>query len=155
MYGTRGWFLSFRQTRFSLCNHRFSVFIFHPDLRGRRADDDIILNANISTFKAFALKYALVITRGCEFHEGTSNYGNVWRERERERVLPLSDVLLLPTERCLEDHELVVQVQASMTGESKFVFRKNYAKYEFFKNPLVSSSSTQFYCPAVVWNYAF
>ncbi len=42
------------------------------------------------------------------------------------------------TERCLEDHELVVQVQASMTSESKFLFRKNYAKYEFFKNPLVS-----------------
>uniref|UniRef100_A0A4W4E5G6 Growth factor receptor-bound protein 10a n=1 Tax=Electrophorus electricus TaxID=8005 RepID=A0A4W4E5G6_ELEEL len=39
-------------------------------------------------------------------------------------------------ERCLEDHEVVVQVQASMTSESKFLFRKNYAKYEFFKNPL-------------------
>ncbi|KAK2855456.1 hypothetical protein Q7C36_007325 [Tachysurus vachellii] len=42
----------------------------------------------------------------------------------------------LGLERCLEDHELVAQVQASMTSESKFVFRKNYAKYEFFKNPL-------------------
>uniref|UniRef100_A0A671M1L4 Growth factor receptor-bound protein 10-like n=1 Tax=Sinocyclocheilus anshuiensis TaxID=1608454 RepID=A0A671M1L4_9TELE len=42
----------------------------------------------------------------------------------------------LGLERCLEDHELVVQVQASMTSESKFIFRKNYAKYEFFKNPL-------------------
>ncbi|KAL6489107.1 hypothetical protein MHYP_G00028480 [Metynnis hypsauchen] len=39
-------------------------------------------------------------------------------------------------ERCLEDHELVMQVQASMTSESKFLFRKNYAKYEFFRNPL-------------------
>ncbi|XP_066546537.1 growth factor receptor-bound protein 10 isoform X2 [Amia ocellicauda] len=42
----------------------------------------------------------------------------------------------LGLERCLEDHEHVVQVQATMTSESKFVFRKNYAKYEFFKNPL-------------------
>lgn len=42
----------------------------------------------------------------------------------------------LGLERCLEDHELVVQVQASMTSESKFLFRKNYAKYEFFKSPL-------------------
>ncbi|XP_030638173.1 growth factor receptor-bound protein 10 isoform X2 [Chanos chanos] len=42
----------------------------------------------------------------------------------------------LGLERCLEDHELVVQVQASMTSESKFLFRKNYAKYEFFRNPL-------------------
>ncbi|XP_064203843.1 growth factor receptor-bound protein 10-like isoform X1 [Anguilla rostrata] len=43
---------------------------------------------------------------------------------------------LLGLERCLEDHELVVHVQASMTSESKFLFRKNYAKYEFFRNPL-------------------
>ncbi|KAJ8778771.1 hypothetical protein J1605_013448 [Eschrichtius robustus] len=38
-------------------------------------------------------------------------------------------------ERCLEDHELVVQVESTMASESKFLFRKNYAKYEFFKNP--------------------
>lgn len=56
------------------------------------------------------------------------------------RPWPVCYFLLLPTERCLEDHELVAQVQASMSSESKFVFRKNYAKYEFFKNPLVSSS---------------
>ncbi|XP_071032318.1 growth factor receptor-bound protein 10-like isoform X2 [Oncorhynchus clarkii lewisi] len=43
---------------------------------------------------------------------------------------------LLGLERCLEDHELVVQVQASMTSEGRFLFRKNYAKYEFFRNPL-------------------
>ncbi|XP_076864260.1 growth factor receptor-bound protein 10-like isoform X2 [Brachyhypopomus gauderio] len=43
---------------------------------------------------------------------------------------------LLGLERCLEDHELVVQVQACMSPESKFLFRKNYAKYEFFRNPL-------------------
>ncbi|XP_051949078.1 growth factor receptor-bound protein 10-like isoform X2 [Xyrauchen texanus] len=43
---------------------------------------------------------------------------------------------LLGLERCLEDHELVVQVQACMCPESKFLFRKNYAKYEFFRNPL-------------------
>nr|XP_057908789.1 growth factor receptor-bound protein 10-like isoform X3 [Doryrhamphus excisus] len=43
---------------------------------------------------------------------------------------------LLGLERCLEDHELVVQVQASMSSDSKFLFRKNYAKYEFFRTPL-------------------
>ncbi|XP_028326066.1 growth factor receptor-bound protein 10 isoform X2 [Gouania willdenowi] len=43
---------------------------------------------------------------------------------------------LLGLERCLEDHELVVHVQASMNSESRFLFRKNYAKYEFFRNPL-------------------
>ncbi|KAF7708025.1 growth factor receptor-bound protein 10 isoform X2 [Silurus meridionalis] len=53
---------------------------------------------------------------------------NSWALVEHHPVLGL--------ERCLEDHELVVQVQASMTSESKIVFRKNYAKYEFFKNPL-------------------
>ncbi|XP_066529884.1 growth factor receptor-bound protein 10-like isoform X4 [Hoplias malabaricus] len=43
---------------------------------------------------------------------------------------------LLGLERCLEDHELVVQVQACIPPESKFLFRKNYAKYEFFRSPL-------------------
>ncbi|XP_045684884.1 growth factor receptor-bound protein 10 isoform X2 [Phyllostomus hastatus] len=43
--------------------------------------------------------------------------------------------LHLGLERCLEDHELVVQVQTTMASESKFLFRKNYGKYEFFKNP--------------------
>ncbi|KAG7273711.1 hypothetical protein CRUP_003539 [Coryphaenoides rupestris] len=43
---------------------------------------------------------------------------------------------LLGLERCLEDHELVVHVQASMSSDSRFLFRKNYAKYEFFRNPL-------------------
>lgn len=42
----------------------------------------------------------------------------------------------LGLERCLEDHELVVQVESTMSSESKFLFRKNYAKYEFFKNPM-------------------
>ncbi|XP_075414265.1 growth factor receptor-bound protein 10 isoform X2 [Tenrec ecaudatus] len=42
----------------------------------------------------------------------------------------------LGLERCLEDHELVVQVESTMASESKFLFRKNYAKYEFFKNPM-------------------
>ncbi|ELV13923.1 Growth factor receptor-bound protein 10 [Tupaia chinensis] len=41
----------------------------------------------------------------------------------------------LGLERCLEDHELVAQVESTMSSESRFVFRKNYAKYEFFKNP--------------------
>uniref|UniRef100_A0A8C6QPE5 Growth factor receptor bound protein 10 n=1 Tax=Nannospalax galili TaxID=1026970 RepID=A0A8C6QPE5_NANGA len=42
----------------------------------------------------------------------------------------------LGLERCLEDHEIVVQVEGTMGSESKFLFRKNYAKYEFFKNPM-------------------
>ncbi|NWU16371.1 GRB10 protein, partial [Cephalopterus ornatus] len=42
----------------------------------------------------------------------------------------------LGLERCLEDHELIVQVESTMGSESKFLFRKNYAKYEFFKNPM-------------------
>ncbi|XP_039192334.1 growth factor receptor-bound protein 10 isoform X2 [Crotalus tigris] len=43
---------------------------------------------------------------------------------------------LIGLERCLEDHELLTQVESTMGNESKFLFRKNYAKYEFFKNPL-------------------
>ncbi|XP_073428686.1 growth factor receptor-bound protein 7 isoform X2 [Dendrobates tinctorius] len=41
----------------------------------------------------------------------------------------------LGLERCLEDHESVVEVQAMWPagGDSKFIFRKNFAKYELFK----------------------
>lgn len=44
------------------------------------------------------------------------------------------------TERIIEDHELVVEVLSDwgMEEENKLYFRKNYAKYEFFKNPMVS-----------------
>lgn len=45
-------------------------------------------------------------------------------------------------ERCLEDHEVVSQVQASwpQDGDTKLLFRKNYAKYEFFKKPAVRAT---------------
>ncbi|XP_078461151.1 growth factor receptor-bound protein 14-like isoform X2 [Lampetra fluviatilis] len=44
----------------------------------------------------------------------------------------------LSLERTLEDHELVAQVQSTwgIDCDNKLFFRKNYAKYEFFKNPL-------------------
>ncbi|XP_054636759.1 growth factor receptor-bound protein 10 isoform X3 [Dunckerocampus dactyliophorus] len=54
---------------------------------------------------------------------------------------------LLGLERCLEDHELVVQVQASMSSDSKFLFRKNYAKYEFFRTPLNFLATSS--CPEI------
>ncbi|XP_066554729.1 growth factor receptor-bound protein 7 isoform X2 [Amia ocellicauda] len=45
----------------------------------------------------------------------------------------------LGLERCLEDHETVVEVQATwpLEGDSKLLFRKNFAKYEFFKKPML------------------
>uniref|UniRef100_A0A5F9DR14 Growth factor receptor-bound protein 14 n=1 Tax=Oryctolagus cuniculus TaxID=9986 RepID=A0A5F9DR14_RABIT len=41
-------------------------------------------------------------------------------------------------ERIIEDHELVTEVLSNwgMEEENKLFFRKNYAKYEFFKNPM-------------------
>ncbi|KAM9250073.1 growth factor receptor-bound protein 14 [Dugong dugon] len=41
-------------------------------------------------------------------------------------------------ERTIEDHELVIEVLSSwgMEEDNKLYFRKNYAKYEFFKNPM-------------------
>lgn len=44
----------------------------------------------------------------------------------------------LGLERCLEDHELVAKIQSSWPKDSdiKMIFRKNYAKYEFFKKPV-------------------
>ncbi|XP_027767109.1 growth factor receptor-bound protein 7-like [Empidonax traillii] len=46
----------------------------------------------------------------------------------------------LALERCLEDHEAVVEVQNSWAAgaESRFVFRKNFAKYELFKSSVQS-----------------
>ncbi|KAI4887451.1 hypothetical protein NFI96_017431 [Prochilodus magdalenae] len=43
----------------------------------------------------------------------------------------------LGLERCLEDHEVLLNVQSSwpQDGDTKLLFRKNYAKYEFFKKP--------------------
>ncbi|XP_071755281.1 growth factor receptor-bound protein 7 [Centroberyx gerrardi] len=45
----------------------------------------------------------------------------------------------LGLERCLEDHEVVLEVQAtwSVKGDTKLLFRKNYAKYEFFRKPVL------------------
>ncbi|KFU83508.1 Growth factor receptor-bound protein 7, partial [Chaetura pelagica] len=42
----------------------------------------------------------------------------------------------LALERCLEDHESVLEVQSSWApgANSRFVFRKNFAKYELFKS---------------------
>ncbi|XP_074857336.1 growth factor receptor-bound protein 14 isoform X3 [Carettochelys insculpta] len=41
-------------------------------------------------------------------------------------------------ERIIEDHELVIEVQSNwgMEEENRLYFRKNYAKYEFFKHPM-------------------
>ncbi|KAM7106049.1 growth factor receptor-bound protein 14 isoform 1-T1 [Molossus nigricans] len=47
-------------------------------------------------------------------------------------------LLLTGLERIIEDHELVVEVLSNwgVEEENKLYFRKNYAKYEFFKNPM-------------------
>ncbi|XP_069560577.1 growth factor receptor-bound protein 7 [Brachyistius frenatus] len=43
----------------------------------------------------------------------------------------------LGLERCLEDHEAVLEVQAtwSLKDDTRLMFCKNYAKYEFFRKP--------------------
>ncbi|XP_065606518.1 growth factor receptor-bound protein 14 [Cyrtonyx montezumae] len=48
------------------------------------------------------------------------------------------EITHLGLERAIEDHELVMEVQSSwgMEEENRFNFRKNYVKYEFFKNPV-------------------
>ncbi|KAF3704029.1 Growth factor receptor-bound protein 7 Epidermal growth factor receptor GRB-7 GRB7 adapter protein [Channa argus] len=45
----------------------------------------------------------------------------------------------LGLERCLEDHEVVLVVQAgwSPKGDTRLMFCKNYAKYEFFRKPML------------------
>ncbi|XP_068930366.1 growth factor receptor-bound protein 7 isoform X3 [Petaurus breviceps papuanus] len=52
----------------------------------------------------------------------------------------------LALERGLEDHESVAEVQAAwpVGGDSRFVFRKNFAKYELFKSSPVSEHHSLF-----------
>ncbi|XP_019729995.1 growth factor receptor-bound protein 7 isoform X2 [Hippocampus comes] len=56
-------------------------------------------------------------------------------EREHWALMEVHPALGL--ERCLEDHEAVLEVQASwaVKAETRLVFCKNYAKYEFFRKP--------------------
>uniref|UniRef100_A0A671Y049 Growth factor receptor bound protein 7 n=1 Tax=Sparus aurata TaxID=8175 RepID=A0A671Y049_SPAAU len=58
-------------------------------------------------------------------------------DQENWALLEVHPVLSL--ERCLEDHEAVLEVQAtwSLKGDTRFVFCKNYAKYEFFRKPML------------------
>ncbi|XP_053119171.1 growth factor receptor-bound protein 14 isoform X2 [Hemicordylus capensis] len=44
----------------------------------------------------------------------------------------------LGLERIIEDHEMVIEVQSKwgIEEDNRLYFRKNYAKYEFFKNPV-------------------
>ncbi|XP_056153298.1 growth factor receptor-bound protein 7 [Lampris incognitus] len=58
-------------------------------------------------------------------------------DQENWALIELHSVLGL--ERCLEDHEVVLEVQAtwSIKGDTKLLFRKNYAKYEFFRKPML------------------
>lgn len=68
---------------------------------------------------------------------GTARCGTAWRWVPPPAA-PLSPVYP-PAERCLEDHESVVEVQSSWPpgADSCFVFRKNFAKYELFKSNAV------------------
>ncbi|XP_020506174.2 growth factor receptor-bound protein 7 [Labrus bergylta] len=58
-------------------------------------------------------------------------------DQENWALLELHPTLGL--ERCLEDHEVVREVQAtwSLKGDTRLVFCKNYAKYEFFRKPML------------------
>uniref|UniRef100_A0A8D3AFU3 Growth factor receptor bound protein 7 n=2 Tax=Scophthalmus maximus TaxID=52904 RepID=A0A8D3AFU3_SCOMX len=58
-------------------------------------------------------------------------------DQENWALLELHPTLGL--ERCLEDHEVVLEVQAtwSLKGDTRLVFCKNYAKYEFFRKPVL------------------
>lgn len=47
---------------------------------------------------------------------------------------------VIQPERTIEDHESVLEVLSGwgMDADSRLCFRKNFAKYEFFRKPLVS-----------------
>uniref|UniRef100_A0A3P8VIU4 Growth factor receptor bound protein 7 n=2 Tax=Cynoglossus semilaevis TaxID=244447 RepID=A0A3P8VIU4_CYNSE len=58
-------------------------------------------------------------------------------DQENWALLELHPALGL--ERCLEDHEDVLKVQStwSLKSDTRLVFCKNYAKYEFFRKPVL------------------
>ncbi|XP_076616394.1 growth factor receptor-bound protein 7 isoform X2 [Chaetodon auriga] len=68
--------------------------------------------------------HLLVQTAHCSDHEN-------WALLELHPTLGL--------ERCLEDHEVVLEVRGtwSLKGDTRLVFCKNYAKYEFFRKPML------------------
>ncbi|NXC75528.1 GRB7 protein, partial [Anhinga anhinga] len=72
--------------------------------------------------------------------EGASHVVKVFGEdgacRSLEASAGTTARQLCETLRCLEDHESVVEVQSSWPpgADSRFVFRKNFAKYELFKS---------------------
>ena len=70
-----------------------------------------------------------------------------WPSREASLVSTDPCSLPLTLERVLEDHESVAEVQAAwpIGGDSRFLFRKNFAKYELFKSTPVSV------CEGGVW----
>lgn len=74
--------------------------------------------------------------------EGNTSHLGLGRWLIWEAWLVSTDCCFLPLtpERGLEDHESVVEVQAAwpIGGDSRFIFRKNFAKYELFKSSPVS-----------------
>ncbi|KAB0403925.1 hypothetical protein E2I00_016928, partial [Balaenoptera physalus] len=102
--------------------------------------DSLDLKCHLVPLTAFSMLLRLFI---CKCHRLVLQDVKVFSEDGTSKVVEiLADTtardlcqLLVYRKRCLEDHELVVQVESTMASESKFLFRKNYAKYEFFKNP--------------------
>lgn len=73
-----------------------------------------------------------------------SSYDTCASRRDAKQCRLFAQMCLSFEERCLEDHEVVSRVQSSwpQDGDTKLLFRKNYAKYEFFKKPAVRSSTS-------------
>lgn len=72
-------------------------------------------------------------------HHPTLALGKSECNRTRAETSRLVYYVLSSAERCLEDHEVVLDVQGTWSpkNNTRFVFCKNYAKYEFFRNPPV------------------
>ncbi|OWK13912.1 GRB7 [Cervus elaphus hippelaphus] len=76
--------------------------------------------------------------RGLPGPGGSASHFGLGRHLIQDARLPSTDPCFLPVtpERALEDHESVAEVQAAwpIGGDSRIVFRKNFAKYELFKS---------------------
>ncbi|XP_043082244.1 growth factor receptor-bound protein 10 isoform X2 [Puntigrus tetrazona] len=113
-----------------------------PVLTGSLGGRDLPSNSSTHVLRVFGdatHSRSLLVTSGTTAHDVCNLLAQKAHCTDEESWALIEHNSSLGLERCLEDHELVLQVQSSWPVESdtKLIFRKNYAKYEFFKKPVL------------------
>uniref|UniRef100_A0A803TCA5 Growth factor receptor bound protein 14 n=1 Tax=Anolis carolinensis TaxID=28377 RepID=A0A803TCA5_ANOCA len=112
----------------SLCGRRVTLPVITPIVRQKRV---IKVYSEDETSRALEVPSDITARDLCQLLILKNHYvdDHSWTLFEQLTSLGL--------ERIIEDHEMVIEVQSKWRIEegNRFYFRKNYAKYEFFKNP--------------------